>query len=219
MSINKQVRKKILETKEQKEKLLIEQKLVHNRIMMIVEDMDNIKNFKSLSEEKQLKLSFNLLREFSYLESNGILNEQLSDFLGKIFGNSLGGITQTLVEPMINSLLSSLGMGGYWKNFVISFVTSQPSRIVKAFGDCRELTGLMAEALTEATFMSMQQSRGMGGFGYDLIRNTLGGAIKDTAFMKGIESGIEDIVCNLFSKFTDNAKEVVTKLEGTPVTG
>ena len=88
MSINKQVRKKILETKEQKERLLIEQKIVHNRIMMIVEDMDNIKNFKTLPEEKQLKISFNLLREFSYLESNGILNEQFSDFLGKIFGNS-----------------------------------------------------------------------------------------------------------------------------------
>ena len=61
------------------------------------------------------------------------MTEQVWDFLGKIFGNSLGGITQTLVEPMINSLLSALGMGGYWKNFVISFVTSQPLLVISKY--------------------------------------------------------------------------------------
>lgn len=218
MNINREVRKKIIETKTQKDRLLIEQKLVESRIMMIVGDVNNIKNFKKLSEEKQLKLSFALLQEINYLESQGIMNEQLGDFLGKIFGNTFGGITQTLVEPLINSIFSALGMGGYWKNFAISFITTQPSRIVKAFSDCRELTGLVVESLVEAMVMSLQHSRGMGGFGYDLIRNVLGGAIRDTNVAQGLEKGIEDMVCGLFGKFSNNAKEVVDKLDGSTVT-
>ena len=39
MSINKQVRKKILETKEQKERLLIEQKIVQDIINGIIEKL------------------------------------------------------------------------------------------------------------------------------------------------------------------------------------
>ena len=41
------------------------------------------------------------------------------DFLGKIFGNSLGGIAQTIVEPMVNSLLSGIGLEGYFKDFLV----------------------------------------------------------------------------------------------------
>ena len=50
--LDKTIKKTILETKERKEKLLIEESLVKSRIMMIVESEDNIKNFHSLSESK-----------------------------------------------------------------------------------------------------------------------------------------------------------------------
>ena len=92
--LKNEIRKKIVETKERKEKLLIEEKLVESRIMMIVESKDNFKNFHLLSEEKQLKLGFSLMREFHFLSHNGLLNEQLGDFLSKIFGNSLSAVSQ-----------------------------------------------------------------------------------------------------------------------------
>ena len=53
--LEKNIKKAILETKEKKEKLLIEEGLVKSRIMMIVESKNNIKNFKSLPKEKQEK--------------------------------------------------------------------------------------------------------------------------------------------------------------------
>jgi len=58
--LKKEIKKSILETKERKEKLLIEQKLVESRIMMIIESKDNIKKFKRLSEEKQQKMAYAL---------------------------------------------------------------------------------------------------------------------------------------------------------------
>ena len=58
--LKKEIKKSILETKERKEKLLIEQKLVESRIMMIIESKDNIKKFKRLSEEKQQKMDYAL---------------------------------------------------------------------------------------------------------------------------------------------------------------
>ena len=58
--LKKEIKKSILETKEKKDKLLIEQKLVESRIMMIIESKDNIKKFKTLSEEKQQKMAYAL---------------------------------------------------------------------------------------------------------------------------------------------------------------
>ena len=51
--LDKNIKKAILETKEKKEKLLIEENLVKSRIMMIFESEKNIKNFHSLSKKKQ----------------------------------------------------------------------------------------------------------------------------------------------------------------------
>ena len=123
--LKNKIKRSIIETKERKEKLLIEQRLVESRIMMIVESESNAKNFHSLSEEKQQKMMYSLLAEINYLDEQGMINEQLWDFLGKIFGNSFGGAVETIVEPLVNSLLSSLGLGGYFKNFLVSFINSQ----------------------------------------------------------------------------------------------
>jgi phospholipid N-methyltransferase len=57
MKLNKQIRKTILETKEQKEKFLIEQSLVKKRLEMIVSNVKTIDDYNKLSETKQLKLN------------------------------------------------------------------------------------------------------------------------------------------------------------------
>jgi len=211
--LKNEIKKKIVETKERKEKLLIEEKLVESRIMMIVESKDNFKNFHLLSEEKQLKLGFSLMREFYFLSHNGLLNEQLGDFLSKIFGNSLSAVSQTAVEPMLNSILGGLGLKGFFKDFILSFMISDPRRLMAAFKDCQTLTSLISESLSEALVTMVQRQKGLEGAGYTLIRNLLGGAIKDTSFVKKIEEGISEKVCHLFGNFTDNAKNVYEKLK------
>lgn len=217
--LDKNIKKVILETKEKKEKLLIEEKLVKGRIMMIFESQKNIDNFHSLSKVKQEKIAYKLLEEINYLQETNLLNEQLMDFLGKIFGNSLGGIFQTVAEPLVNSLLSGIGLGGYFKDFLVSFITTNPARLAKAMKSCEELTKLIAEALSEAVFMMIQRQQGLEGQGYTFLRNALGGAVKDYGFVQSIEKQISGIVCELFGKLNNKASGVYDKLKTDVTSG
>jgi hypothetical protein len=127
--IEKKIKKVIKETKEQKEKILIEENLVKNRIFAIVESKEVIDNFEFLPEGKKMKIAKNLIEEIRFLDENNILNEQLMDFLGKMFGNSLSGIVQTAVEPIVNSILGGLGLSGFFKNALMSFILKDPRRL------------------------------------------------------------------------------------------
>jgi len=213
--MKKEIRQALVEAKEKKERLLIEEGLVRSRIMMIVESEENIKNFNSLPKRKQRKIADGILREMLIMDDQELLNEGLWDILSSIFGNSFSGLSQMIGEPIVNSILSALGMGdGYFKNVLISFFTKNWGRLAKALrGDCKELTGLVAESLVEGIEMQLAQSHGMTGAGYSFIRNTLNAAIHDVGFVKHLEEQLESTVCSLFGKFTNNASEVVSKLK------
>ena len=212
--LKKDIKKVILETKEKKEKLLIEQKIVENRIMMIFESKENVQNFHLLSEGKKQKMAKALFEEISYLQEQGLLNEQLWDILKGIFGNSLGAATETLVEPLINSLLGAIGLGdSYFGKFIVSFITTNPLRLAKALKDCKELTKLIAESLGEAVVMMVQKQQGLEGQGYTFLRNALLGVLQDSAFAEKLEEQLSSIVCEIFGKMNDKASGVYDKLK------
>lgn len=213
--LKKEIKKTLLETKEKKEKQLIEQKLVESRIMMIIESKEKLKKFHLLSEEKKFKLSYAILEEIGYLQEQGLMTEGLWDILGNIFGNSLGSITQTVVEPLVNSILGSLGISGYFKDFLVSFFTTNPARLAKALRSCDELTKLVAESLTEAVAMMIQRKTGLEGKGYSFIRNALGAVIKETTFTSYLEKQLSGIICSLFNKMNDKASDVYSKIKPT----
>lgn len=212
--LKKEIRKSLVETKEKKERLLIEERLVKNRLAIIFNNVKTTNDFNKLSESKKNKLRFKIMEELSTLEHNGLITEQdLGGVLQSLLGGVFGNVTQTIFEPMLNSILSGLGLDGFFKNFLISYLTSRPSEVIKSFRDCRLMTKLISEGLVEAMVMTIQKEKGFGGFGYDLVRNSLGSAIKSNTFIQGIEKGLGDTVCGLFSKYTDNAKNVVEKLK------
>lgn len=211
----KDIKRKLLETKEKKDILLIEQKIVESRIMMIFETQENIDNFSSLSKSKKEKIVKKLYEEFQLLAQQDMLNEQLGDFLGKIFGQGFGSIIQTLVEPMVNSILAGLGMqNSFFSKFLSSFIITRPSELIRAFKDCRAMTELVTKAIIEAMVMTVQQEKGLQGAGYTVIRNALGGAINDTKFAKDLSDRLEDFVCEIYHKLTGKAEKVYDKLKG-----
>jgi hypothetical protein len=216
--LEKQVRKAILEAKDNKERLLIEENLVKSRILMIVESKTNIKNFNKLPKKKQEKIANSLLEEISFLTENNILNEQLMDVLRNLFGNSLSGIVQTAIEPIVGSLLGKLGLGGFFKNFLTSFLVSKPQRLALALKDCKEFTKLITEALSEALVIMLQEKTGTEGKGYSFMRNALGDAVKETAFISNLENRLSGTVCGVFGEYTKKATEVYDKLKPEVVT-
>lgn len=216
--LEKKVKKSLIEAKERKEKLLIEESIIKNRFSMILEGINNEEDFKKLSEDKQLKLSLKIIQELSYLQENGLILEQdLGSLMSKLFGGWFGNLTQTIFEPMFDKLLTPLFGEGFFKDFLVSFLTSKPSEVIKSFNDCKLMTKLIAEGVSEAIAMQVMRSQGYKGAGYTFIRNTMGDVLTGSEFISGIEKGLGNTVCSILGKFSDNAKKVVDKVKGDTV--
>jgi hypothetical protein len=213
--LEKKVRKSLIETKERKEKLLIEETLIKNRLSIILEGVNSDKEFKSLSEKKQLRISSKFIQELSYLQETKLINEQnLGSLMQSLFGGWFGNLTQTIFEPMFKKILTPLFGEGFFTNFLTAYLTSRPSDVIKSFNDCKLMTKLVAEGISEAIVMQVQESQGLTGSGYSFIRNTMGDVLTGSSFISGIEKGIGNTVCSLLGKFSNNAKKVVEKVKG-----
>jgi hypothetical protein len=216
--LEKKIRKSLIETKEKKEKLLIEETLIKNRLSIILEGVNSDKEFKSLSEKKQLRISSKFIQELSYLQENELITEQnLGSLMQSLFGGWFGNLTQTIFEPMFSKILTPLFGEGFFKDFLVAYLTTKPSEVIKSFNDCRLMTKLIAEGISEAIVMQVQRSKGLNGSGYSFIRNSMGDALRGTEFISGIEKGLGDTVCSILGKFSDNAEKVVEKVKGNSV--
>jgi hypothetical protein len=204
------IRKVILETKEKKEKLLIEQSLVKKRILMIFESENNIKNFESLSERKKEKIAYKLISEINYLKETNLLNENLKDFLGKIFGDNLTNVFNTVINPMVDSLMKSLQLSDYFKDSMTSYLSSDPTRFSEALVSCEQLSKLVADSLSDALDNRIQQQTG---FDSQESNGALSDAIREPRFSENLEKRINSVVCDLFDQINDKASKVYDKLK------
>jgi hypothetical protein len=182
-------------------------------LVVIIESSEK---FQSLSPKKQRKVFFEVMSEVNSLQKQGLINEGLTDILGALFGQGWSAIGQAFVEPMVESILGWFNIKGPFAKFISSAIASDPRRLAAALSDCRELTKILAESISEALVRTMAETKGMDGMGWGIIRNVLGGAIKDTAFIQSIENQMADGVCKLFGSFTDKAENVLNKVQGQP---
>ena len=112
---------------------------------------------------------------------------------------------------------------GFFKKFLVSFLASRPTELVRAISDCKLFTKLVVEGLTEAMVKWLQDKTNLTGGLADVLRNTVGATIRDSkTFKQSIEKEFAGTICSLFEKYTSNAKNVlsnVTKTETpTPTT-
>ena len=221
--LEKSIKKTLVETKEKQEKLLIERRLVESRIENVLDGIKTVEDFNRLSEDKQLRIGFALCQEIAYLQENKFINEDLVDTFKNLFGNLFsGGIMNTIYEKIIDKVLTALGVGeGFFKKFLVSFLASRPTELVRAISDCKLFTKLVVEGLTEAMVKWLQQSTGVTGGIADVLRNTIGKTIRESdTFKKNIENEFAGTICGLFEKYTSNAENVLkqTTTTMTPTT-
>jgi hypothetical protein len=216
--LEKSIKKTLVETKEKQEKLLIERRLVESRIETVLGNVKTIEDFNNLTEEKQLRFGFALCQEIVYLQENKFINEDLVDTFKNLFGNLFsGGIMNTIYEKIIDKVLTALGVGeGFFKKFLVSFLASRPTELVRAISDCKLFTKLIVEGLTEAVVKWLQENTGTGGALADILRNSIGKTIRESkTFKVSIEKEFAGTICGLFEKYTSNAKNVLTNLTKT----
>ena len=216
--LEKSIKKTLVETKEKKEKLLIERRLVESRIENVLDGIETVEDFNRLSEDKQLRIGFALCQEIAYLQENKFINEDLVDTFKNLFGNLFsGGIMNTIYEKIIDKVLTALGVGeGFFKKFLVSFLASRPTELVRAISDCKLFTKLIVVGLTEAVVKWLQENTGTGGALADILRNSIGKTIRESkTFKQSIEKEFAGTICSLFEKYTSNAKDVLTNLTKT----
>ena len=216
--LEKSIKKTLVETKEKQEKLLIERRLVESRIENVLDGIKTVEDFNRLSEDKQLRIGFALCQEIAYLQENKFINEDLVDTFKNLFGNLFsGGIMNTIYEKIIDKVLTALGVGeGFFKKFLVSFLASRPTELVRAISDCKLFTKLIVEGLTEAVVKWLQEYTGTGGALADILRNSIGKTIRESkTFKVSIEKEFAGTICGLFEKYTSNAKNVLTNLTKT----
>jgi hypothetical protein len=118
------IRKNLKEIKEKKESQLIEKNLIESRLRFILGD----KTPKSLSEEKKVKVGFELFEEISTLSNQGLINE--TNLLGTfkaLFGNDIHSLPETFYKPWIDTVLKTLNMNdSYLKDYLITQITKTP---------------------------------------------------------------------------------------------
>lgn len=211
--LKNKVRQAILETKDRKEKLLIEQNLVKSRIQMIFESRNNIKNFGSLKKSKQEKIAFKLVSEINYLNRINLLNEELKGFLEKIFGDGFTGVFQAIVGPLVDSLMVKLELAEYFRESLKSSLSSDPTKFAQSLRSCDELSKLVAESLSNAVHERIMAQSGSNTIESKFLNSALADAVKDQTFVENVERKISDIVCDLFSKMSEKALKVYDKLK------
>lgn len=206
-------KKYLIEARQIKENLLIEETIVKNRLLVIFESEDNLINFSKLSKSKQRKISFALYTELHRLGKNNLINEDIfSSILSKVYGKTMPSVIESLFEPFIDKLLTQLNITGGFKNFLVSFLTTNPKKLIAAFRDCRTMAELIAESIAEAMVITMQKEMNASSVGWNIIRNVLGKTLKEQNFIKTLSDNLESYVCNLFNSFMKQNKGMLSNL-------
>jgi hypothetical protein len=211
-TIDNKVRMALNEQLIKQKKLITERKIVENRLRLL---SSSYKKYQRLTEQQKAILSFRILKEISFLSEENLLNEQLLDFVRNLFGNLLPSGLETIVERVVNSILSKLGFGdGYIQKFFVSLIATRPTEFFKALKSCQDLTKLISRSIVEAMVMKLQENLSKGGGGYDLLRNLLGNSIQEQPFVDAVEKNISSKVCEIYEKFLGKTKSVLNTLDG-----
>jgi hypothetical protein len=204
--LNKVIKKTLVETKENKKRLIEESKIVKTRFTMLMES-------SPLKTKKQIDdLYVNILAEMIYLHNQGFDNKLIAEnvqgvfgVLSNLFGKSGGAIVDTFKEKGVNWILTKLGLedNSYFKNFLITTLgNTNITDVPKLFTDCNFLTKKIAESIPEAYLRKLEYDKGLGGGISDVIRNTLYDVVRNSDFAQKLEASLAGLVCPVVSKMT-----------------
>ena len=210
-SVNRLIKKTLIETKERKNNQIIENKLVESRLKFIIED---VSVFNKKSKQVKIKEGFKFLRETSYLKSMGMLNENLSDIFKQMFGNSFESILGTVSDPFVGSILNKLSIPQEIKTSVLDTIKQRANELLAHMDTCENLSKFISDIVSEITVLKMTAKNITGSQVLDsAIVDTMG----DDVFKTKLSEKIEEEVCLLFNKYAENAKNLVTKLTSEEV--
>jgi hypothetical protein len=203
------IKKNIVEVKNKKDSLMIESKLIQSRLKFVLGD----EKFNNLSEDKKVRVGFQLFEEIAILSNQGFMNEEsLLDTFKGLFGKDVHSLPETFYMPWIDKVLKTLNMNdSYLKEYLIDQLTKTPTEVWNSFENCEKMTHMIAKALSETLIFHLRMDKDFSGLVG--VRNSLEETMREEVFIKKIEDKIGDMICSSFNKYATNASNVLQKLK------
>jgi len=205
-NLNSLVKEVLNETKILKENRLILEKICESRLKIVSENMDD---FENMSRVRKIKFGFRFLKESSELLELGLIKENLTDIFQNLYGKSMEDMIGAISEPLLISLLTKIGLDEDLKGKVLTNIQSKGTEIIPSMGDCKSLTNFISAAISEELTKKMNTENIIQS---DVVNTSLMDTLKNSSFLENLNSKLESSVCELYDKFTENAKNLVVRM-------
>jgi hypothetical protein len=222
-SLKKSLKKNLIEAKEKKEDLMVENKIITNRFNFLFEG----RSFETEKEKDYLVES--IITEIGYLKVQGYtpqaINEGLFSMLGNIFGGSVKSIPAVFGEYIAGWLTKTLGIpqNSYMSSVIVALVGNlNIADYDKFFSDCRFASNKIADSLIEGYVLQLQNEKnlntGASGFIVSALRNSVVDYFTEdkTSLIQILEDKISEFICPKLSKLssaiTDKTDDLKTKI-------
>ena len=205
-NLNSLVKEVLNETKVLKENRLILEKICESRLKIVSENMDD---FENMSRVRKIKFGFRFLKESSELLELGLIKENLTDIFQNLYGKSMEDMIGAISEPLLISLLTKIGLDEDLNGKVLTNIQSKGTEIIPSMGDCKSLTNFISAAISEELTKKMNTENIIQS---DVVNTSLMDTLKNSSFLENLNSKLESSVCELYDKFTENAKNLVVRM-------
>jgi hypothetical protein len=162
-----------------------------------------------MNRVKKVRFGFRFLKESSELLELGLIKENLTDIFQNLYGKSMEGMIGAISEPLIISLLTKIGLDEDLKNKVLTNIQTKGTLIIPAMGNCESLTNFISTSISEELTKKMNSENIIQS---DVVNTSLLDTLKNPAFLENLNSKLEDSVCEMYNKFTENAKNLVVRM-------
>ena len=204
-NLKKTIHKTLVETKDNKKKTILENKIVTNRFKIILEDKNM---FKKKNKEK---LFSQLTSEVNYLKNQGfnnqMINEGLIDIIKSLFGNNSDVIFTTWKDQGVNWLIDKLGVSHDEElsdKIKSKFSNVLTSEIPELFTDCDKVTDMIVDAMIEVFQENLKNGQSNGSEASRILQYSVLEMTSHEDFQDSVEVKLKNTICPLLSKISSN---------------
>ena len=204
-TLKNKIHQTLLETKENKKKTVLENKIVTNRFKIILEDTNMFK------KKNKQKLFSQLTSEVSYLQNQGfnkeMINESLIDIIKSLFGNKSDMIFSTWKDQGVEWLIDKLGVSHDEElsdKIKSKFSNVLTSEIPELFTDCDKVTDMVVDAMIEVFQENLKNGETNGSEASKILQDSVLEMTSHEDFQDSIETKLKNTICPLLNKISTN---------------
>jgi hypothetical protein len=205
-NISKLIKKTLKEFKQVKETKKIEKKIFESRINMVFEGFDK---FEKLNQQKKVKTGFKTLKEIREIQKSTLMTETLGSLFKGIYGKSFESSIGSISEPLFNMIFTKISLDEDLKGKIMDNLQSKTEQLIASMDSCLDFSKFLTDIISEEYAKKLDNEKKSG---MNVLQSALMDAVDDEMFRKNLQTKIESEVCKLYEKFTENAKNLMVRM-------